>query len=177
MANGTIYSNLSVLLRGINTPGMFLFLLGEGEGSDEVVADVLRKYFVKTLTIKDIPIRLAFVVVTEDGRLRVTTSVEEYYFPSALYHLFFVCTHHPRIKIALSLMDKDGFGKDYMETSSEYAGLPPKVFDLGNCSYVSRFVGYATLKQETFAGGLIPLILPLRINSSYLINNLISKNS
>ena len=54
MANGTIYSNLSVLLRGINTPGMFLFLLGEGEGSDEVVADVLRKYLVKTLTIKDI---------------------------------------------------------------------------------------------------------------------------
>ena len=173
-ANGTIYSNLSVLLQGINTPGMFLFLLGEGTDGEGVVAGVLKKYFENNLSINDIPARAAFIVVTEDRKLRVTTSVEEYYFPSALYHLFFVCTHHPRIKIALSQMENDGFGKDYMETSSEYAGLPPKVFDLGNGSYISRFVGYATSGRTTFGGNLIPLILPLRINSSYLINNLIS---
>lgn len=173
-ANGTIYGKLSVLLYGINTPGMFLFLLGQETGGEDIVAGVLKKYFENNLTINDIPARAAFIVVTEDRKLRVTTSVEEYYFPSALYQLFFVCTHHPRIKIALSQMERDGFGEHYNETSSEYAGLPPKVFDLGNGSYISRFVGYATSGQASFSGSLIPVILPLRINGSYLINNLIS---
>ena len=98
-ANGTIYKQFVCATPRNQHPRHVFVFIGRGNRRRGRGSGRVKKYFENNLTINDIPARAAFIVVTEDRKLRVTTSVEEYYFPSALYHLFFVCTHHPRIKI------------------------------------------------------------------------------